>query len=114
MGEGQGEATAWVPDGRGGLGVRQGCGRTQTASFWLLPPSAQTLLLSSPSSSPPFPVSLFCSRPEGKRGLDAKWRQLFPRPRGGGAAITQLTTWGCRSVWLAEPRCFCSAPGASE
>jgi len=83
-----------------------------TAFFCLLLPLLRPVLSSLSSQL------LFCFFLEGKRGMDSKWRQLFSRPWEGrgawGAAINQLKTWGCRSVWLPGPGGFVPAQGASE
>lgn len=98
-----------------GLGVRQGL--QEDADYLLLafpPLSVQTFLLSSPpSSSPPLPNFSLLFPPRREGGLESEWRHCS-QGQGAEATINQLKTWGGRSVWLAEPRWFCSSSGSQQ
>lgn len=101
----------WLP-GWGWARGRAG-GRLPTAVFLLFLPLCSALSSLFSLLSLLLPVFLLCFLLEGKGGLEPKWRQLFPRPWGGGRGVLRepVEDLGLRSVGLAERRWVCSSSG---
>lgn len=93
------------------MGTRQGWWEAAHGHLPACPPSLLSPLFSLLSLL--LPVFLLCFLLEGKGGLEPKWRQLFPRPWGGGRGGLRepAEDSGLRSVGLAEHRWVCSSSG---